>query len=102
MTRSARVLLSALVLLVALPAAGFEPVRVWVASSSQSESVRYLAVFNIGDKALDLHTSLEKLGFSAGSSVQRDLWKSAQLPKSDRLEIVLPAHGCILYSVITR
>jgi alpha-galactosidase len=78
--------------------AGFEQVRVWTASGSGNASAaRFLAVFNLAEQPVSLETPLQYLGLGAGRFVQRDLWKSTQLPKSDLLKIVLPAHGCILY-----
>ena len=82
--------------------AGFEQVRVWIASGSgKASAARFLAVFNLAEQPISLETPLRNLGLGAGRFVQRDLWKSAQLPKSDLLKIVLPAHGCILYGIGT-
>jgi alpha-galactosidase len=75
--------------------AGFEQARVWVAAGASAKSpVRYLAVFNVGDSPL-----AQNLGLDADSVVQRDLWKNQRLPPSNELDIVLPAHGSLLYSV---
>jgi hypothetical protein len=83
----------------ALPA-GFEAVRVWVASGTgQQRSLRLLAVFNLNGAPASVEAPWDKLGLDAGRWVARDLWEGQPLPPSDRLKIVLPAHGCVLYAV---
>ncbi len=83
----------------ALPA-GFEKVRVWVASGTgRSRSVRYLAVFNLDDKPASLEAHWDKLGLDSGNRAVRDLWDGRELGSSDHLNIVLPPHGCALYAV---
>jgi alpha-galactosidase len=80
--------------------AGFEQVRVWVASGTGREkSVRFLAVFNVDDKPASLEAPWDKLGLDSGNRVPRDLWEDHRLAASDRLKVVLPAHGCVLYAV---
>jgi alpha-galactosidase len=80
--------------------AGFEQVRVWVASGTGREkSVRFLAVFNVDDKPASLEAPWDKLGLDSGNRVARDLWEGHRLAASDRLKVVLPPHGCVLYAV---
>jgi alpha-galactosidase len=82
--------------------AGFENVRVWVASGSGAQqSLRYLALFNLADTAASLEAAWDKLGLNAGSLAVRDLWTGQRLAQSDELKIVLPAHGSVLYAVDT-
>ena len=76
---------------------GFEHARVWVASGKAGQ--RFLAVFNLDDKPASLEASWSALGLSTGKHVARDLWNGQDLAASDRLKIVLPAHGCVLYAV---
>jgi alpha-galactosidase len=83
--------------------AGFENVRVWVASGTgRQQSLRFLAVFNLDDKPASLEASWDKLGLDSGNVVPRDVWDGHHLASSDRLKIVLPAHGCVLYELNTR
>ena len=49
--------------------AGFENVRVWVASGTgRPQSVRFLAVFNLDDKPASLEAPWDKLGLASGHS----------------------------------
>lgn len=77
--------------------AGFGQVRVWTASGEAGE--RYLAVFNLDDKPLNLRTTWRQLGQTPGKHASHELWSGRRLQASDRLSIRLPAHGCALYSV---
>jgi hypothetical protein len=80
--------------------AGFEKVRVWVASGAgRDQSLRFLALFNLDDKPASVEAPWEKLGLHSGKLVARDLWDGRQLAASDHLNISLPAHGCALYAV---
>jgi hypothetical protein len=76
--------------------AGFEQVRVWAASGKAGE--RYVAVFNLDDKPVSLQAQWEQLGLP-GKHAARELWSGKHLDASDRLQIQLPAHGSVLYSV---
>lgn len=83
--------------------AGFQQIRVWVASgSARQPSRRFLAVFNLDDKPGSVDAPWDKLGLHPGHLFAHDLWKGDRLPASDRLKVVLPAHGCALYEVGTR
>ena len=82
---------------------GFENVRVWVASGTgREQSVRFLAVFNVDDKPATLEARWDQLGLPSGKLVPRDLWEGRRLAPGDRVKIVLPAHGCVLYAVNIR
>jgi alpha-galactosidase len=81
----------------------FENVRVWVASGTgREQSVRFLAVFNVDDKPATLEARWDQLGLPSGKLVPRDLWEGRRLAAADRVKIVLPAHGCVLYAVNIR
>ena len=83
--------------------AGFEKVRVWVASGTWPQrSLRFIAVFNLDDQPASLEAPWEKLGLDRGQRVARDLWDGGRLPESDRLKIMLPAHASVLYALDTR
>lgn len=76
---------------------GFEHARVWTASGKAGE--RYLAVFNLDDKPVSLQASWAQLGLKSGKHAARELWSDHRLEMSDRVLILLPAHGCVLYSL---
>lgn len=83
--------------------AGFEKLRVWVASGTgRQQALKFLAVFNLDDQPASVEAPWDKLGLDSGNVVPRNLWDGHQLAPSDRLKIVLPAHGCVLYAVKTR
>ncbi len=83
--------------------AGFEKVRVWVASGTgRNQSLRFVAVFNLDDNPATVEAPWDKLGLDSGTVGARDLWEGHRLPASDHLKIALPAHGCVLYSVDTQ
>ena len=80
--------------------AGFENVRVWIATGTQQQqALRYLALFNLDDRPASLEAPWEKLGLAAGPHTGRDLWEDHKLEASDRLEVRLPPHGSALYAV---
>ena len=35
----------------------------------------------------------------SGNLVARDVWEGRRVADSDRLKVVLPAHGCVLYAL---
>jgi len=78
---------------------GFEKTRVWMASAEGFSSPRlYLAVFNLDDKPVTLHTELENLSLSLHGRKLRDLWNGTQPGQAGVLDVTLPAHGCALYA----
>jgi hypothetical protein len=80
--------------------AGFERMRVWVASGeSGGRPARFLAVFNLDDKAASARAAWDKLGLDPGKHGAHELWRGQRLGVSDSLAIELPAHGCALYEV---
>jgi alpha-galactosidase len=80
--------------------AGFEKVRVWVAAGTgRQRALRYLAVFNLDDKVASVAAPWDQLGLGSGTLVPRDLWEGRRLPGSSGLQVVLPAHGCVLYAL---
>ena len=79
---------------------GFEHARVWVASGKNGQ--RYIAVFNLDSQPASLDAAWDKLGLAQGKHAVRDLWTGQLLAASDRLKVVLPTHGCVLYAVDLR
>ena len=59
-------------------------------------------MFNVDDKPAALSARWDQLGLPSGKLVPRDLWEGHRLAAADRLKIVLPAHGCVLYAVNIR
>ncbi|MDE1937611.1 MAG: glycoside hydrolase family 27 protein [Alphaproteobacteria bacterium] len=79
--------------------AGFDNIRVWTASAgSHVKPVRYVALFNLADKPATLHADWSELGFP-GEHAASDLWNGTTNAASARLDIMLPAHGCVIYRV---
>jgi len=76
---------------------GFENARVWVASGKTGK--RYVAVFNLDDKPASLQATWDQLGLPAGKHAARELWSGHRVDASERLQITLPAHGSVVYSV---
>jgi hypothetical protein len=76
--------------------AGFEHVRVWAAREGRDE---VLALFNLDEAPVTLRASWTQLGVKAGRRRVRDLWGGRELPASDGIDLVLPAHGSALYRV---
>jgi len=76
--------------------AGLEEARVWVASGGR---VKYLAVFNLGEKPLSVDLPWEKLGLPSGSHGARDLWENRRFDAAPRLKAALPQHGSLLYAI---
>jgi alpha-galactosidase len=75
-------------------------VRVWVASGTgRQQSLRFLAVFNLDDGPKSVDVPWSKLGVESGRPAVRDLWDGHRVAASDRLQVSLPAHGCVLYAV---
>jgi hypothetical protein len=68
----------------------------WTSRDTRS-SVRYLALFNIGEKAEEVGVDLSALGISGGAKV-RDLWAGKDLgEQKTRFALTLPPHGSGLY-----
>lgn len=79
---------------------GFEHARVWLSSGRMhGRPVRYLAIFNLDDRPASLHATWHQLGLASGRHAAHDLWSHRKLPDSKRLDVTLPAHGCVLYTV---
>jgi hypothetical protein len=74
---------------------GFENARVWSAlAGSRSKPTRYVAVFNLDDKAATLKATWKQLGVKGRSA--RELWTGK---RGKALNVTLPAHGSAIYRV---
>jgi alpha-galactosidase len=71
---------------------------VWIAGA-EGKKLRYVAVFNRGEAALDAHYSWRELGLESREYLLRDLWERKDIRKADSLAVRLPAHACILYQL---
>lgn len=81
------------------PALLIENVRTWTARAEQGEA-RYLAMFNVSDKAetKQVHYDVARLGLK--SVKVRDLWAQRDLGVvRDRVTASLAPHACLLYSL---
>jgi alpha-galactosidase len=78
---------------------GFEQTQVWTArAGSRAQPVRYVAIFNVGDKSAQLSATWKELGI-AGAHSALDLWSGAKLPATPRIKVTLRAHGSAVYRV---
>jgi hypothetical protein len=83
---------------------GFENIRVWVASETKGdEAPQFVAIFNIGEKAEDLHATWAQLGLPMiKQGKMRSLLGPFGTIKASELEglrIGLPAHGSMVIRV---
>lgn len=72
-----------------------DSVSIWTADDKEN-SVKYIAVLNVGSSAKKITLPLDKIGIT-GKNTIRDLWKKADLEGEPTVEI--PPHGAGLYSV---
>ena len=78
------------------PAIVTDRVVVWVAEAGQERGT-YIAVFNRGSDAADIHYTWKELGLSASQYQLRDLWEREYAGKADALHAKLPPHASLLY-----
>jgi alpha-galactosidase len=71
---------------------------VWTARPEEGTG-RYVAVFNLGDKAQDVTSSWKDLGLPEGNHAVRDLWARKDLGSATSLKTSLAAHAVMLYRV---
>jgi hypothetical protein len=71
-----------------------DPFCVWTAGDSRDESVRYVALFNLGDEPLTANFVLSDHGLPTGSAT--DLWtgEAVALAEGSFVENIEP-HGCV-------
>jgi hypothetical protein len=74
------------------------PLVVWTARPEEGTG-RYVAVFNLGDKAQDVTSSWKDLGLPEGNHAVRDLWARKDLGSATSLKTSLAAHAVMLYRV---
>ena len=71
---------------------------VWLAEPD-SGSGHYVAVFNRADEPQMLRYSWVELGLEDPGYAVRDLWTHEELGHCAKLEVTLPAHASVLYSI---
>jgi alpha-galactosidase len=59
----------------------------------------YVAVFNRSDEPQILHYTWKQLGIAGSDYGLRDLWKQQDVGRAKAIDVTLPAHASILYSV---
>jgi alpha-galactosidase len=75
-----------------------DKVVVWVAQSSLTNS-QYLAVFNISESSQALQYTWKDLGFTGPKYKLRDLWQRQDAGVAASIEVTVPPHGVVLYSM---
>jgi alpha-galactosidase len=75
-----------------------DKVVVWVAQSSLTKS-QYLAVFNISESNQALQYAWKDLGFTGPKYKLRDLWQRKDAGVAASIEVTVPPHGVVLYSL---
>ena len=67
---------------------------VW--TSEGKNGIRYLALFNLGEKKNTITHALTFYNWPAGEYAGRELWSHGDRGRSDTVKETVPAHGCIL------
>jgi alpha-galactosidase len=75
-----------------------DKVVVWVAQSSLTKS-QYLAVFNISESNQALQYAWKDLGLTGPKYKLRDLWQRKDAGVAASIEVTVPPHGVVLYSL---
>jgi alpha-galactosidase len=71
---------------------------VWVAQRESGDG-SYVAVFNRGNESQTLRYSWRDLGLTARQYAVRNLWDHKDLGRESAIEVTLPAHASVLYSL---
>jgi alpha-galactosidase len=72
---------------------------VW-SSRAQSHDGFNLAMFNISPEAQKIHYEWKQLGLNSAGYKVRDLWEHKDLGAAKSVDLTLPSHGCVLYSLV--
>jgi alpha-galactosidase len=76
-----------------------EDMVVWTSKSSPSGK-DYLAVFNLGDAPLHIDRTIAQFGYVERAQYKvRDLWQRRELGVLNSIQVDLPAHGSVVYSL---
>jgi alpha-galactosidase len=72
---------------------------VWTSKSSPGGR-DYLAVFNLGDAPLHVDRTIAQFGYLERAQYKvRDLWQRKELGVLNSIQVDLPAHGSVVYSL---
>jgi hypothetical protein len=69
---------------------------VWRSEGDKGRS--YLALFNVGEKPMQLHRELKSFGYAPGSYQMRDLWNGGT-SRVTAINATVPIHGCLLVAL---
>jgi len=72
--------------------------RVWTAKDDKSGD-DYVALFNLGEKALPVHLTWNDIGISTQPARIRELWTKEVTTQPQALEVALASHGTVIYRV---
>jgi alpha-galactosidase len=70
----------------------------WIAQPEAGAGY-YVAIFNRSDEPQTLHYTSKQLGIAESDYVLRDLWKQQDAGRAKAIDVTLPAHASMLYSV---
>jgi hypothetical protein len=73
-------------------------IRAWVANGAKPDD-RYVAIFNLGETAQDVHLTWSELGISGSVSNLRDLWTHKTNSAHDGIYTALRPHASALYKL---
>ena len=68
-------------------------------SAAGAGSVRYLALFNLGDQDAEVHYSYDFLNLPAKQYHSRELWSQTDRGTADEVNLTLAPHACVLFEL---
>jgi len=71
---------------------------VWLARTKSAEGY-YVAIFNRSDSPQNFHYDIAKLGITESECQLRDLWERENLGSMKAIDVKLPPHASVLYSL---
>jgi hypothetical protein len=71
---------------------------VWIARP-ETGALYYVAILNRSDAPQTLHYAWKQLELVESEYVLRDLWKQQDVGRVQSIDVTLPAHASILYSL---
>ena len=78
-----------------------EDITIWVGQSKEDSEQHYVAAFNRNESSKSREVAWKDLGLNAASYRLRDLWQHKDFGKAGKLDVSLPPHASLLYSVQT-
>jgi alpha-galactosidase len=74
---------------------------VWLAQRDDGRG-SYIAMFNRSDAPQTMKYSFKELGMPSTDYALRDVWEHKELGHTTAIEVTLPAHASVLYSIIAK